>query len=214
MIAPQRLLGERNFIKGAIEGREYAKFVFTRSLSETLRLMEQLGERHGLTPEDISYVDIDCIRLLYSSSREPRELLRTSAAQGRNEYALTRSIVLPPVLRDPSEFQSFEMPAIEPNFVTLRRAQGPVVFEHTPREQLSGAIMLIPNADPGYDWVFSHRIAGFVTMYGGVNSHMAIRAGELGIPAVIGAGEALYEQWRQAELLEIDCAARQVRRVR
>jgi phosphoenolpyruvate-protein kinase (PTS system EI component) len=47
-------------------------------------------------------------------------------------------------------------------------------------------------------------------MYGGVNSHMAIRAGELGIPAVIGAGEVLYRQWSKVESIEIDCANKQV----
>ena len=52
--------------------------------------------------------------------------------------------------------------------------------------------MLIPSADPGYDWIFAQGIAGFVTMFGGVNSHMAIRAAELNVPAVIGAGEAYF----------------------
>ena len=32
------------FIKGGIEGREYAKFVFTRSLSDALSLIQQIGE--------------------------------------------------------------------------------------------------------------------------------------------------------------------------
>ena len=54
--------------------------------------------------------------------------------------------------------------------------------------------MLLPNADPGFDWIFSRNIAGFVTAYGGVNSHMAVRASELGLPAVIGAGETLYAE--------------------
>ena len=47
-------------------------------------------------------------------------------------------------------------------------------------------------------------------MYGGVNSHMAIRAAELGVPAVIGTGEALYNKWAAANLLKIDCANREV----
>ena len=54
---------------------------------------------------------------------------------------------------------------------------------------LAGAIVCIPGADPGYDWIFSQGIAGLITAFGGANSHMAIRAAELGIPAVIGAGE-------------------------
>ena len=39
---------------------------------------------------------------------------------------------------------------------------------------------------------------------------MAIRAGELGIPAVIGAGEALFQRWRLRARLCLDCANQQV----
>ncbi len=49
-----------------------------------------------------------------------------------------------------------------------------------------------------------------MTAWGGANSHMAIRAGELGLPAVIGAGEVLYRRWSQAGRLHLDCAGRRV----
>jgi len=39
---------------------------------------------------------------------------------------------------------------------------------------------------------------------------MAIRASELGIPAVIGAGEVLYRRWKNSRLLALDCANHQV----
>ena len=39
---------------------------------------------------------------------------------------------------------------------------------------------------------------------------MSIRAGELGIPAIIGAGEVLFSKWSKALLLEIDCRNRKV----
>jgi phosphoenolpyruvate-protein kinase (PTS system EI component) len=39
---------------------------------------------------------------------------------------------------------------------------------------------------------------------------MAIRANELGLPAVIGAGEVLYRKWAAAQMLNIDCANRRV----
>jgi phosphoenolpyruvate-protein kinase (PTS system EI component) len=71
-------------------------------------------------------------------------------------------------------------------------------------------LVCIPNADPGFDWLFSYPIAGLITAWGGANSHMAIRAGELGLPSVIGAGEALYRIWSQANRLHLDCAGRRV----
>ena len=45
----------------------------------------------------------------------------------------------------------------------------------------------------------SYPIAGFITAWGGANSHMAIRAGEQQIPAIIGAGELLYQQWSSSK---------------
>ena len=31
------------------------------------------------------------------------------------------------------------------------------------KEQLENGILFIPSADPGYDWIFSHNIAGLIT---------------------------------------------------
>ena len=98
-----------------------------------------------------------------------------------------------------------------PNFVTMKSVVGKVVDEHCAPEDLSGSVLMIPSADPGYDWIFSHEVGGFITMYGGVNSHMAIRAAELGIPAVIGAGQTMYAQWSKVQVLEVDCSNKQVR---
>lgn len=82
------------------------------------------------------------------------------------------------------------------------------------KEDMEGRIILISSADPGYDWIFSHRIGGFITMYGGANSHMAIRAGELLIPAVIGVGAKDFEKYAKAQILEIDAAGKCTRILR
>ena len=66
------------------------------------------------------------------------------------------------------------------------------------------SIVLIPQADPGYDWLFGQRIAGLITMYGGANSHMAIRSAEFGLPAAIGVGEQLFKTLQQAQEIELD----------
>jgi glutamine kinase len=203
-----------NFIKGAIEGREYAKFVFTKSLSDALALIQQLGRKHDIDTEDLSYANINTIHQLYSSSENTKQLLNASIKVGRQSYIKTCALTLPPLITCSEDIRSFELPKNEPNFITSRSTKGMVVKEDVLRDQLRNNVLFLPSADPGYDWIFSHGIGGFITMYGSANSHMAIRAGELGIPAVIGAGEFLYQQWSSANFLEVDCANKQVRVLR
>ena len=198
------------FIKAGIEGREYAKFVFTRSLSQALSLIRQLGEDHGLSAEDCAFLNYDAIRSLYSKSGSVRETVLDSVAQGRERHALTRNLVLPPIIASPDDVFAFHLPPSQPNFITRKSVTAPVASVGDPPESFAGRILFVPSADPGFDWIFTRDISGFVTQFGGANSHMAIRAGELGIPAVIGAGEALFHRWQMARKLCLDCTNQKV----
>ena len=198
------------FIKAGIEGREYSKFVFTRSLSDALSLIRRLGEDHGLSAEDCAYLDYDAIRTLYSESGSVREALLESVEHGRDRHALTRNLLLPPVIASPDEVFAFHLPPSQPNFITRKSVTAPVASVSDPPESFAGRILFVPSADPGFDWIFTRGISGFVTQFGGANSHMAIRAGELGIPAVIGAGEAMYQRWSVAHKLCLDCTSQRV----
>jgi len=198
------------FIKAGIEGREYSKFVFTRSLSDALSLIKQLGEEHGLSAEDCAFLNYDTIRALYSESGSVREALLESAARGREHHALTRNLVLPPMIASPGEVFAFHLPPSQPNFITRKSVTAPVASVSDPPETFAGRILFVPSADPGFDWIFTRDISGFVTQFGGANSHMAIRAGELGIPAVIGAGETLFLRWQTARKLCLDCTNQKV----
>ena len=204
------VLGLIEFVKAGIEGREYAKFVFTKSLSDALSLIRQLGEEYGLSLEDCAYLDYDSIRTLYSESGSVRERLLESIARGRERHALTRNLVLPPVIASPEEVFAFHLPPSQPNFITRKSVTAPVASVTDPPESFAGRILFVPSADPGFDWIFTRGISGFVTQFGGANSHMAIRAGELGIPAVIGAGETLFNRWQSAHKLCLDCTNQKV----
>lgn len=193
------------FVREAIEGREYAKFVFTRSLSDALVGLTLLAEGLGLTREELAYADVGVVARLYSCSEDPGRVLRESVEDGRARFASTRRLTLPPLVTAPEDAFAFHLPECAPNYVTLGTAEGPVVRMDGEASELRGGIVMIQSADPGHDWIFAHAVAGLITMYGGYNSHMAIRAGELGIPAVIGAGEALYRAWSAASTLRVDC---------
>ena len=136
--------------------------------------------------------------------------MRESATRGKQRYALTDSLVLPPIIASPEDAFAFYLPSSQPNFITRKSVTAPVASIMDPPDSFRGKILFVPSADPGFDWIFARDIGGFVTQFGGANSHMAIRASELGIPAVIGAGEALFQRWQTARRLCLDCTNQQV----
>ena len=198
-----------DFLKSAIELREFAKFQLTRNLSDILALISQYGKTMSISPEDLAYCDITCIKELHSAAVDPVALLGRNIQQGKARFMETQAVSLPPLIITPEDVWAFELPTTAPNFITLKQVTAAVV-SYDDRENLAGGLVCIPNADPGFDWLFSFPIAGLITAWGGANSHMAIRAGELGLPAVLGAGEVLYQRWSNAQRLYVDCAGRRV----
>lgn len=150
------------------------------------------------------------------STKDIKESLLRSIRIGKDGYKMTKSIILPPVILGADDVWAFCYPDTEPNYVTLGCASGDilVVNDNLEKKDLMDKILLIPSADPGYDWIFTQGICGFITKYGGANSHMAIRAGELGIPAVIGIGEKRFEEYKKAVMLEINAAEKKIRVLR
>lgn len=203
------VVGLMDFLEAGIRGREWSKFIFSRSLSDALSLLADIGAEHGFSREDMSFADVGVVRDLHGGCSDPREVLEESIARGRRRYERTQQIVLPPLITASEQVWSFHYPPSEPNFITRGSAIGRVCEART-EDDLTGAIVVLPSADPGYDWLFSRGIAGFITCYGGANSHMAVRASELNLPAVIGAGEQLFGRWSRAKLVHLDCASRRV----
>lgn len=75
----------------------------------------------------------------------------------------------------------------------------------------AGAILVAPNTDP--DWLPAmRRAAGIVTDHGGKTSHAAIVARELGIPAIVGAGDATAHI-PDGERVTLSCAEGETGRV-
>lgn len=205
-----------DFIKTVIEGREYGKFAFTRNLSMALKLIAEIGQEYGISKEECAFLSIRDIYELYASAGDVRTGFVRSIQKGKCDYEVTRSITLPPLIVSPKEATAFYYPDSEPNYITSQQTIGEVCVleEGCLVANLSGRILLIPSADPGYDWIFSHQIKGFITMFGGANSHMAIRAGELSIPAVVGVGAKNFERYKAAKTLEIDAGGKLVRVLR
>lgn len=197
------------FIREAIEGREQVKLIFTRSVSEILRLIRQLGEQMKIPTEDMAHLDISILKQLYVDLYYDNLeiILKNNIEMNKAQFSCASMLKLPELIRFPDDVYSFYAMENEPNFITTKVVSGETASENILVEQLENKIVFIPAADPGYDFLFTKHIGGLITEFGGANSHMAIRCAEMGMPAVIGAG-AKYYQWKQHRQLVIDCKNR------
>ena len=126
-------------------------------------------------------------------------------------YEVTRAIRLPHLICQTSDIDVVRLPLGQPTFITGQSVTAPARrLDADVRHPIDGSIVLIESADPGFDWIFSHAIAGLVTKYGGANSHMAVRCAEFGLPAAIGCGERLYETLAATAVIELNAAARRI----
>lgn len=136
-------------------------------------------------------------------------------ASRQSSYAAHCLIELPTFICHQDDFYCFERLTSQPNFITLDSVVAEIIKldnEQTPVIDLAGKIVLIRQADPGYDWLFGHGLAGLITQYGGANSHMAIRAAEMGLPAAIGVGAKLFDLIAVMGMVELDCINQTIRK--
>ena len=99
---------------------------------------------------------------------------------------------MPDVVTGEGDIDLVCMQEARPNFITEGHVTGETASpEEMGSVDLSGKIVLLEKADPGFDWIFAQEIAGLITCYGGAASHMAIRCAEFGVPAAIGCGKKI-----------------------
>ena len=135
------------------------------------------------------------------------KILRKEILKNQNNKEINDKINLPPVLFSKKDFTVITHYFSKPNFITQKKILVDSMkldnLHHA--NELMNKIVLIENADPGYDWIFSKNPSGLITKYGGVASHMSIRCAELKLPAAIGCGDILYEQLSKATKIMLDC---------
>lgn len=198
----------QEFLISAIEQREYFKFEFTRSLSLVIEWIRKLGRLMGFRLDELSFLTIEDMED-YDRDFDVEELHEAWAAlvqERHRAFRLNRSILLPEVILSSGSIDVIPVYEARPNFITSKRVAGEVVLlEEEQNVDLTGKIVAVPQADPGYEWIFTKNIKGFITKYGGAASHMAIRCAEFDIPAAIGCGARIYDMVSKMNYLELDC---------
>lgn len=187
----------------AIPAREYAKFIFTRHLSDILEWIAEWGKSIGLSREEVSFLDIrDITEWAYHALlRTPHDHFTDLVKKGQAAFDAGKSLKLSYLIRSPRDMYVVAQQNSAPNFVGQQAIEAPVITlsaNSTCSEELQGHIVCIENADPGFDWIFTRNIAGLITMFGGANSHMAIRCAEYGLPAAIGVGSTIFDKVQNA----------------
>ena len=197
------------FAHDSIKLREYSKLVFTKSIDEIFRNLIKFSKEVGLTRNDLEYVSIKNFINYYSNVdiERLRKILKKEINQNKKNSKLLSLIELPEFIANSKDIYLHELRSKLGNYITTKTTFGEIVLFNKIKNYntLKNKIILLENADPGYDFIFSYNIRGIITEYGGSNSHMSIRCMELGVPAIIGIGPREFKSISSKNSVEINC---------
>ena len=145
-------------------------------------------------------------------------ILKDEIKSNKKLFQISKAIKLPDVIVNKKDVFIHYETQTKINFITEKSIFGKVKILSNmtmmkKKIDLNGFIIFIESADPGFDFIFSYKIKGLVTKYGGSNSHMAIRCMELDVPAAIGIGEKKYNFYSNKDKVDINCASKTIRTI-
>jgi phosphohistidine swiveling domain-containing protein len=191
-----------SLLKIGIRNREYTKFIFSKVLSEVLDLLKEYSLKNKFKLNEFCNLELKTIL----NENNKYELRKKINIQNKLNY-FNNVLLLPDVIIQPNNIYNFTIFETKGNFVTEIKINSKIYYldNNINDAKLNNKIIIIESADPGYDWIFGHRINGLITKYGGANSHMTIRCAELNIPAAIGVGEDIFNNVKKSVRITLDC---------
>ena len=100
----------------------------------------------------MAFCDIHSIKELVINSHSQKEAIGQSIEIGKNQYNQSLKVVLPALIRKPSDVWGSEKLRTVPNFITQKSITAPPVIlknnQQALKENLNHCIVCIPNADP------------------------------------------------------------------
>jgi phosphoenolpyruvate synthase/pyruvate phosphate dikinase len=201
------------FCLKSIQFREDLKFLFSQNISLALSLLSEIGDELKIEREELSYLNVNDLYNAYRESNRLKSNFHLSIKKGQSKFLETKAVILPTLIQDSHDVFGFSVSESQPNFVTQGKCVGHPILINNSFKEVRNKIVFIENADPGFDWIFSHNIDGLITAYGGANSHMAVRCKELNIPAAIGVGESLFNEYVASNSILLDCRSKIIKRI-
>ena len=168
-----------------ISTRENSKFYYTKGIDG---ILNEVGEKN-------------------TSDRELFDLLDIEFNEENTSDMRLKNVLMPDLITSNEDFYFYEEMSKNGNYIGQGTVIGDVLLidnEADRPNNLDNKIVVIPAADPGWDWIFNYKIKSLVTKYGGPNSHMAIRCAEHNIPAILGVGENNFTVISNSKSLKID----------
>ena len=201
------------YLKKGFESREYSKFIFTKNVDLILKKIAQLAKSKKLSKKQISFLTIDDL-IHHKFNKLSKNKILNRIKKQENDYKINCNIKLPLLLIDSKGVDVIPFQVSSPNFIGNKKIISKAIYIdnnfNLKKIDVSKKIVLIENADPGFDWLFNFNIKGLITKFGGANSHMSIRCNELKIPAAIGVGEKIFEDIRNNQQLILNCALKKI----
>ena len=197
-----------DFIIKTISLREKTKFEFTKTLSDAIELIADAGDELGFTREQLSYLSINEIFDIELLKKEKiQKKWNESILNNKKEFFKNEFVELPPIIFSKNDFSVIPYYIAKPNYITKKNVVSEIKLLNNLQDvtEIDSKIVLIENADPGFDWIFAKKPKGLITKYGGVASHMAIRCAELGLPAAIGCGDILFNKLKMSSKIHLNC---------
>ena len=198
-----------NYMKESFSSREYAKFIFSKNVSEILKIIKKDTLKIGLKLNEVPFLELKDLNKKIDKKNLPK--IRNKIIINKRKYSISRAIKLPQLIHDAKGAYIAPFQMNLPNYISNKKISGEIIdLSINKTKKISNKIILIENADPGYDWIFTYKIKGLITKYGGVNSHMAIRCREFNLPAAIGCGPQFYDRIKKNKNIILDCSVNKI----
>ena len=208
------------YAKLTIYQREFSKYIFSKAINHIFNNLKILAKELKINFVDFEYLSINSFLQAYNnlSVSKLSVILKNEINSNKKLFKISKAIKLPDVIVNKKDVFIHYETKTNINFITEKSifAKVKILSNKTmikKKINLNGFIIFIESADPGFDFIFSYKIRGLVTKYGGSNSHMAIRCMELDIPAAIGIGEKNYNFYSKKDKIDINCASKTIRAI-
>ena len=178
-----------------------------KSIDLVFKNLELFGKKLNISKKKLSYLDInDILNIYYNLSSENLvKSLKNKIRNNLQDYNVNKIIQLPDVIINPKDIYLQDLRENSPNFITNNITKGEIkkINVSDKKFDLTNKIVCIENADPGFDFIFSHKIKGQLQNMG--FNYMSIRCSELNTPAAIGVGDEIFESLYNKNRLELNC---------